>query len=1513
VSGVRGTGVSILCIFLLPFLFFACEKNMPKDTVLFSSFRDVPGISNEEIAAIENIKTMLVQSGKNSFVYGMIPDSNVFFNTNGEISGYTVFLCEWLTELFGFPFVPQHGDIEKADFFPLVYSPISFSTNNPAFEPVVSVFHKALDGGAGSYLSELYEKGYREYNKKKFLMQLTDEEIGFIKQNPVIQLGSEFDYYPVSYYNERYHEWQGIAHDVLKEAALLTGLEFVVAHGNNVRFFDLLQMLESGEIDMLTEVIRSPEREGLFLWPENLVMTERSVLISRVDYRNITPDRIYSEKVGLTKGTAHSEFFNNWFPNHPYTKEYDNQQDAFDALRKAEVDLVMNSYSSLLNLTNYQELPDYKVNVMFNNSFASTFGFNKNNDLLCSIINKTLTVIDTDTIAERWRHRTYDYRLRLEQARTPWLIAAVALSLIILALVAVFFKRTYRSGKILEEVVHKRTDELALQTTTLTTLFDSIPDLIFTKNLKLNFLHCNKAFLEHFNKDIDDVVGKCDVEMGVTEAEAEGFTKLDRKVINERQTVTIEEYIPRFDGVKPFYETIKMPLMLNNNVIGILGISRNITERKKMEDNMAYSYEYAKRLSDALARITKSPAISNGYLEASADVIAQEGCQALSSSCVGIWSFSEEKNSLVSMSYYNISTQRNVIQDNYDLSTRKEYLNMLKTERVIVMNNVDDCKLISNAFKGYYDQMCGALDAPIRVGGKLFGVVCVEQRCTEKYPEKREWLIEEQNFASSLADLMALALSSYERRIARDAAEIASQTKSSFLANMSHEIRTPMNAILGVTEILMQHETMPKDMEEGLGKIYNSCDLLLGIINDILDFSKIEAGKLDIMPNQYKVASMINDSVHLNMMRIESKPIEFELIINENIPAKLIGDELRIKQILNNLLSNAFKYTDKGKITLSVNFENKNAEEVTLVLSIRDTGYGMTEKQLSEMFNEYSRFHYENNVTVEGTGLGLAITQRLVKLMDGKMKVESEVGKGTEFNVYLPQKIVDDEMLGKDVADNLRQFRMSYMKHKKRRQIARDPMPYGKVLVVDDVETNIYVAVGLMKLYRLKIDTAMSGRQAIEKIKNGEKYDVIFMDHMMPEMDGIEAVKIIRDLNYSQPIVALTANAVAGQSDMFLQNGFDDFISKPIDIRQLNSVLNKLVRDKQPPDVIEAARKIKSESSKKEAGRPKIDSMLIDPFIRDANKTINILNDLYKLENFGSDESLRKYTIVVHGIKSSLKSIMENELSDTAYKLEIAGKERNIELIKSSAQGFTDSLLALIKKLESERDNYEADDEESEEEEILNSGKDAEIINPPSEKKNNMKLTSYEIEGLDIEKGLERYNDDEKTYIKVLRSYSASVRSMLETIGNVNEENLYNYRVRVHGIKGTSLDICAEPMSNSAFELEKASSARDFDFIEKNNPAFIEQANKLVSDIDQFIARIAAENPKPKKDKPEAKMLARLLIACKDFDMDATDNAMEELEKYQYEADDGLTEWLRENVDRMDLKEIAKKLSEMAV
>ena len=525
-------------------------------------------------------------------------------------------------------------------------------------------------------------------------------------------------------------------------------------------------------------------------------------------------------------------------------------------------------------------------------------------------------------------------------------------------------------------------------------------------------------------------------------------------------------------------------------------------------------------------------------------------------------------------------------------------------------------------------------------------------------------------------------------------ANAASRAKSNFLSAMSHEIRTPMNAILGITEIQLQNETIDSGLRESLDKIYVSGDMLLGIINDILDLSKIESGKLELLIDNYEIASLISDTTQLNIMRIGSKPIEFELQVDEHLPSKVLGDELRVKQILNNILSNAFKYTAAGKVKLTVAAEPEPEGEngggnVTLVITVSDTGQGMTKEQVDKLFDEYTRFNLEANRATEGTGLGMNITKNLLNLMNGKIFVESEPGKGSAFTVRIPQGRGGPNVLGREIAENLQQFRSSNRAQMKRVQVTRESMPYGSVLIVDDVETNIYVAKGLMMPYDLKIDSADSGYAAIEKIKSGSTYDIVFMDHMMPKMDGVETTKILRSMGYKGSIVALTANAVIGQADLFLNNGFDDFISKPIDIRQLNSVLNKLIRDKQPADVIGAARQSETRQNAREqkkdmaqtpesASQNPVSAQIAAAFARDALKAMAELESTVKKGKDLDAGDMRIYTIHVHGMKSALANIGMGELSAAAFELETAGRNGDIETVSDKTPAFLESLRRIV-------------------------------------------------------------------------------------------------------------------------------------------------------------------------------------------------------------------------------------------
>jgi len=400
----------------------------------------------------------------------------------------------------------------------------------------------------------------------------------------------------------------------------------------------------------------------------------------------------------------------------------------------------------------------------------------------------------------------------------------------------------------------------------------------------------------------------------------------------------------------------------------------------------------------------------------------------------------------------------------------------------------------------------------------------------------------------------------------RQTAEEESRAKTRFLARMSHEIRTPMNAVLGIAEIQLKKEkNHPPETEDAFSRIYSSSKLLLTIINDILDLSKVEAGKMEILPAVYDTTKLIEDTVRLNLIYFDAGKLGFSLEVDEKLPASFVGDELRIKQILNNLLSNAFKYTQEGHVALSFGVEESREDgEVKLVFRVRDTGQGMTKEQLECLFDiEFTRFNMQENRGIEGSGLGMSITYSLIKMMNGEIAVESALGKGSTFTVRLPQKTEGDEVLGRETVDGLQKLEVTQENQEKKTDtFTLEPMPYGRVLVVDDVDINLYVAEGILMAYEINVETAGSGAEALEKIKSGEVYDIIFMDHMMPGMDGIETTKAIRELGYTHPIVALTANAIKDSVEMFMKNGFSGFISKPIEIDNLDVYLARFIRDK---------------------------------------------------------------------------------------------------------------------------------------------------------------------------------------------------------------------------------------------------------------------------------------------------------------------------------------------------------------
>jgi len=459
---------------------------------------------------------------------------------------------------------------------------------------------------------------------------------------------------------------------------------------------------------------------------------------------------------------------------------------------------------------------------------------------------------------------------------------------------------------------------------------------------------------------------------------------------------------------------------------------------------------------------------------------------------------------------------------------------------------------------------------------------------SEEYEEKGS-LLEAADYISKPFNSLIVKLrvrNHLKFRKALKSAASANRSKSVFLAKMSQGMRAPLNAIIGLSTNYINNINYPKDINDSFLRIYNSGNLMLGIINDVLDMSMIEAGKLELSLSEYNIAGLINDIYLFNSIKYEKKPVDFFLKIDENIPSKFIGDENRIKQIINNLLSNAFKYTASGEVELSVSSDNAVSADgmCMLIFRVRDTGQGMTEDQLSKLFDEYTAGYSgsfspdaviggadagEAGQNHEGRGLGMNILMELIKMMNGRIVAKSEVGSGTLFTVRLPQKTAGAPVLGKAAAENLMKIRSAFG-YRSDNPEPDSAIPFAKVLVVDDVEINQFVIKEMLSYYGLEIDLASGGEEALEKIKKND-YNLVFMDYVMPGMDGLETAKKIRELadgtensggnKYKNlPIVALTANTVSGAREMFITNGCNDFVSKPVDMQEMNMILKKWLK-----------------------------------------------------------------------------------------------------------------------------------------------------------------------------------------------------------------------------------------------------------------------------------------------------------------------------------------------------------------
>ena len=670
--------------------------------------------------------------------------------------------------------------------------------------------------------------------------------------------------------------------------------------------------------------------------------------------------------------------------------------------------------------------------------------------------------------------------------------------------------------------------------------------------------------------------------------------------------------------------------------------------------------------------------------------------------------------------------------------------------------------------------------------------------------------------------------------IEKNAADSANRAKSRFLAQMSHEIRTPINAVLGMNEMIL-NEAQDEQILDYSSNIDYAGRQLLSIINTILDFSKIEDGKMEIVPADYDLASVINNLVNAATLRAKMKSLYFNVHVDETIPAMLYGDDVRVTQVIQNILTNAVKYTEEGGVTFTVKNGGRDGEDVFLDVSVADTGIGIREEDMDKLCASFERLDTQRNRNIEGTGLGMAIVTNLLQMMGSKLQVDSIYGKGSTFSFHLRQRVVDERPIG-----NYSERLASSSRHREKDLTLH--APEARVLVVDDNDMNLKVAKNLLKLNGVRPDLAKSGSEAINMMREKE-YDIVLMDHLMPVMDGIETLKMLHHENLIHPgtsVIALTANAVAGAREEYLAAGFVDYLSKPMNVQDLEEKLAKYL----PGSKVTWRRKSETaESSAPQKTQPS--PAVTDVPQTDGTKTVPPENTA---KNISPDNAVK----TVPQTDGIAKSVPQTDSTKTVPQTEAVKSGSASDSVQSTPPEEVlefhpqDKIpeTELQSGTEQEMLEFHPQEEPLEfeaEETVLEFGPADGSSGTAAPAKEDV-ISQLSAAGLHTEAGLRYCSDDKDFYQELLHDFCSEYpEKARELICFYEVENWDDYRIRIHALKSIAKTIGADDLSEQALKLETAASQSDAVYIRAHHTECLNLYRKLSGSITEIIDEYSAQ------------------------------------------------------------------------